>query len=54
MCSSSVIRAIRAFTITGVLFVGATASAFDSDGMNAVCQTELQQINFSLSPPTMP
>ena len=36
------------------LRVGVTASGFDSDGMNALCHTDLQQINFSLSPPTTP
>jgi hypothetical protein len=36
------------------LFVGANATGFDSKGMNAFCNTDLQQINFSLSPPTTP
>ena len=35
-------------------FIGASASGFDSDGMNALCNSALQQINFSLVPPTMP
>ena len=36
------------------LLVSAVASGFDSKGINAVCKTELQQINFSLSPPPTP
>jgi 5-hydroxyisourate hydrolase-like protein (transthyretin family) len=35
-------------------YVGASASGFDSNGVNALCNSALQQINFSLAPPTMP
>jgi hypothetical protein len=36
------------------LYVTVAASGFESEGENAFCRTDLQQINFSLSPPTTP
>jgi hypothetical protein len=36
------------------IFVGASASGFDSDGANVLCNSSLQQIDFSLVPPTTP
>jgi Carboxypeptidase regulatory-like domain len=36
------------------VYVDAKATGFDGEALNAVCSSGLQQINFSLAPPTTP